>query len=926
MKPWKKLALSISMFLTILITAFVSVGPAFAHHVTKVDQANCQGTSFVYSVSGAYVGGSSLRKVDWNVNVTIDGNTTNYSGSWEGTSNGFSLFSVSGTANSSVQTSGQIVMSEWQKVKGKWQWVEIQTETYGLNKTNTCIPTQKITYGKDSNCQGWWGWYKVNNGSPITYASGLWTNPYTLEPITIPAFNLTPPVGQKYDLSQIPAQSLTEKADCQQQHKVTYTSDSNCDSWWTTYSIDGGSPTTYASGLWSDLYTLESASIPTYSLTAPAGEVYDLTSIPASTITEKSGCQKAREVRYDIEAGCKDWSAWYQVDGGEKVVYASGVWLNPFGLETGNADPFSLTVPAGEIYNLTTIPAQTVQENTDCQQSHTVNYGVESKCDGWSAWYQVDSGEVIVYASGTWSDPYTIEPPVSIPAYSLTVPAGEIYNLTTIPATSVSEPGTCQALHRVTYDSDANCSGWAAWYSVDGGSPITYASGLWSDPYTTETANFSAYPLTAPDGQLYDIAEIPSGSETEPSDCQQEHIITSDTENGCEGWSAWYQIDGGEKVVYASGSWSDIYNLETAEVSEFSVTVGDQTLTVSKTTIYETEECLQDKPRIGDPYVEMKCRIDELTGKPVVDLTIYIENALVDAGSYGILDKDTVLLAVPEGNYNWTWTAKEGYSGSGVLSVIVTATCKAEQRSTWKAVCKNNCGAERWETTGGVTTWKSNDLYGKDPEGILVVAGVNDDCVITAKGCVNTTIKYIVDKVEQGSFTVYDRSREFRPTVITDAWGQKWNLFVGYTITCFDNKNTKTDECGKILPDIELKNGFGTMYNIADNGWDMIPDDKDTFVHPIEFPCNLAPADWMTQMVDGKQVAFKLPGVSGNDWRIYLFKKGILPWPAGWPEAPVKGAWDKRAYPLEDANTWQAKLMDPKKHQWEWYLEFPTAK
>jgi hypothetical protein len=324
-------------------------------------------------------------------------------------------------------------------------------------------------------------------------------------------------------------------------------------------------------------------------------------------------------------------------------------------------------------------------------------------------------------------------------------------------------------------------------------------------------------------------------------------------------------------------------------------------------------------PPVGDPTANVECRI--VDGVVTNDVTINIVDATVHADPpWGDLTSTITLPGVPNGVYNWLWDAAPGHVGNGVVSFTVTSDCdEPTTRGVWKAKCKDFCNGERWETTSGPTTWKSIALTGDLAEGVMV-ASVNDDCYETPAGCIVLTMDYSVSKI--GPFTVHDRGREFRSWEVTDAFGQTWHLFIGYEVTCFEDPNTSALECGQILEDIVLPGDWGTSPHLSDDDWTVTPDDPNTPVY-IEGPCNLAPADWMTRMVDGKQVAYKLPGVSGNDWRFYLFKKLLLPWPEGWPDNPVPGAFNKHAYPLQDANAWQAALMDPDKPQWTWYYALP---
>lgn len=115
---------------------------------------------------------------------------------------------------------------------------------------------------------GWSAWYKIDNGPEIPYANGTWPKPaYVPATVNVGAYtipNLVP--GDTYNITQIPAFTITESASCLQKldHVRSLTGSADCIGWsFTANSSDGGVfvPAGPMSGAWGDLYAPESASI-----------------------------------------------------------------------------------------------------------------------------------------------------------------------------------------------------------------------------------------------------------------------------------------------------------------------------------------------------------------------------------------------------------------------------------------------------------------------------------------------------------------------------------------------------------------------------------------------------------------------------------------------------------------------------------------
>jgi len=86
---------------------------------------------------------------------------------------------------------------------------------------------------------------------------------------------------------------------------------------------------------------------------------------------------------------------------------------------------------------------------------------------------------------------------------------------------SATANGTlCHKSHTVTWDTHANCDGWIATYSIDGGGKVVYDSGTWSNPYVNETANPKAFTVPEISGDTYDHPNSPSVTIYESKDCK----------------------------------------------------------------------------------------------------------------------------------------------------------------------------------------------------------------------------------------------------------------------------------------------------------------------------------------------------------------------------------------------------------------------
>lgn len=114
----------------VIVTLFATVSGSQAHHPSITQNASCQG----YTLKADYVGGSGLRKLDWNVFITVDGIVTHEVGSWEGIDNGFNIFDHAGVSTN-VQALGFVKMYE----RKSETWKEVTEETFDLNFNEQCV-------------------------------------------------------------------------------------------------------------------------------------------------------------------------------------------------------------------------------------------------------------------------------------------------------------------------------------------------------------------------------------------------------------------------------------------------------------------------------------------------------------------------------------------------------------------------------------------------------------------------------------------------------------------------------------------------------------------------------------------------------------------------------------------------------------------
>ena len=414
--------------------------------------------------------------------------------------------------------------------------------------------------------------------------------------------------------------------------------------------------------------------------------------------------------------------------------------------------------------------------------------------------------------------------------------------------------------------------GWTGW--TNKGDP--YYVHLWTNPQQTETWGEHEEP-----GSCFEPPE-PLTQTIYDSDCdgvygQAQIKSWVGGENG--DWGEW--VNNGIRIYLHL--WNDPYEIETWE------------------DFVEKENCKEERtPTTAS--VSVSCEWGGHAGSTHT-ITGIGENVTITMTSSAGTTTGPLTLRKKVETISWKAEPAYGYKLQGPSSGEVTLVPCPSKGAFWKDKCKNNCGVERYETTSGPTTHLSKSEDGGGEEGVLV-ASVNDDCYVTPEGCKTLTYHYFISKVETTPFKVLDRSGTlvFEPSIITDGYGNKWRLLVGYSKTCIEEK----EDCSKILPDLPIPEHFGgKAVHLSWDGWVV----ETGAVIYREGACNLAPGRWMTTINnEGEVVACKVPGVSGHDWQFTLFKWEELPWPPEHPLYPDKLLWDN------STGSAQAPTFNPEVH------------
>lgn len=384
--------------LVVLVGLFVGATAAFAHHNTVTEWANCEG----YLVKADYVGGSGLRKVVWDVDVSVDGLPTEYSGSWEGVSSGFQIFKAEGTGAHDVEADGFVKMYQWRWIIRFLNWGEwrlVDADYFNLDfDDNTCYQTCDETepvYGE------WSGWV-------ADFEAELETREMTVTYVDARDGQTVCGSGVETDSRPLLKTFKAHQAvDCEKGvHRVIH-----------GYMGPEGEPYKYLTlkiyNVWWP-FTDDAGyeTIPEHTEVIPDGygESYTF-----SAVDEPTNCHDF-EIRKIVKNVCNDY--WLQKvnlrdnrdgRGHVEVLYNSGkqYWTDPYSTEYGRAAwTFDVPDELGE-----DVFFEEMVEGS-CLPEPTVPYIVEREdCSGWDVFLPEGSpGEVVSgETSGDWTVPHELE-------------------------------------------------------------------------------------------------------------------------------------------------------------------------------------------------------------------------------------------------------------------------------------------------------------------------------------------------------------------------------------------------------------------------------------------------------------------------------------------------------------------------------------
>ena len=161
----------LTLFLSLLLsTSLLTAKLVSAHHNTITQTASCSG----YTVKADYVGGNDTRRVLTNVVFKLDGGIDqNIASDWRGASNGFNIFTRTGTGNHEVKATGTVKLYSCDEQNDDlWTqsgivkcdaggsnnsddgWDLVETDTFNLDYKGSCatstpsptvIPTPTVT-------------------------------------------------------------------------------------------------------------------------------------------------------------------------------------------------------------------------------------------------------------------------------------------------------------------------------------------------------------------------------------------------------------------------------------------------------------------------------------------------------------------------------------------------------------------------------------------------------------------------------------------------------------------------------------------------------------------------------------------------------------------------------------------------------------
>jgi len=306
-------------------------------------------------------------------------------------------------------------------------------------------------------------------------------------------------------------------------HDYTVTPNQDCVLGW-GYTLTVPEPTTSItlvsgaeSGAWSLPFILEnnSGQEPTWHVVWADGHEEDIT---GPTINEDGQCQQVHRVSYDADPDCEGAVAFYQIDGGAPVPYFTYSWTDPYVTEDVDAPAFDIPTNAGELYSLTTIPAQHFDEPADCEVDLEHSYTVTPDQDcvlGWNYALAVPEPTTSITLvsgaeSGPWLDVYTLENNggqepiwhvVWADGYEQDVSGATIYeDRTCLPPGdfSISTTSSCEANDAMVFDTvigtPYNTTGSLSvlWYYPNGNAFVTGETSLGDVALTVGTNIFSS--------------------------------------------------------------------------------------------------------------------------------------------------------------------------------------------------------------------------------------------------------------------------------------------------------------------------------------------------------------------------------------------------------------------------------------------------
>jgi hypothetical protein len=718
--------IGVLLTLALVLTSF-AVAPqvALAHHPTGIQQADCEG----YEVSGSFVGGSGYRWWEWNVDVTVDGVLTNYSGALNGVFGNTTLFSATGTGPHDVLASGYI--REFNDVS-----VSADTRTYTRSgdDTETGVVINFFDNDKQVSITATGGYYITFVGIDYTGSDsndvtfGPQSSPFVYDaPGTNDIEHVTVTVHRdashtKGTLDQQFTFNLSFVAQCSQEIEAKALCDHqvNWDEWhFVITGITGGveAPASihveWSNGS-SENVPLDGVTGNVAHYTTTSNLDADVTSATAVISSAWDGqfnlshgpaCGPDHDYSYEVEQWnhCDRWERSarlldFGVPVGPFVVVDSGVWpwdVNHF-LDAGDvpAQTYNgVDLGEGQVFDIT-FPAMAEPEG--CQETHVVTFDVVNDCQGVSATYSIDGGAPVEFFNYGWVDPYDLES-VTIPEYTVPMAPGEVYDDPVFEAQLVNEPEECQGRHVVTWDWTVDCEGVVAWYQVDGGAPVEFFNHTWTNPFALESVNIPTFDLPVNPGELYSQTTV-GGEEgvQEPEECQVNEARTS--------VSGQCVTDGiGESHYVFTAHTTNAKVLFSYGGNDYELADGE-TIDVPQNTAYSWLGVANEGASFpngvpGNEGVTEECGLEGATVLILWDPCIYRDGVswvhlhitINGKGTFYLYQDETLIkelsesseLTLPAGKYQWEFEPAEGYqvvgSDHGELDLV---TCKPEKPVT----------------------------------------------------------------------------------------------------------------------------------------------------------------------------------------------------------------------------------------------------